>query len=63
VITTLSDEEVQGELLMVHLNIFAPEDKPLTSVAGLFAFEKVPVPDTTLHVPVPDVGLFAPKVV
>ena len=42
---------VQGPLLTSHWKIFSPTVRPLTEVPGSFAFAKIPVPCTRLHVP------------
>jgi hypothetical protein len=49
-------------LLTVHLNTFAPIPKPVTDDVGLVALVIVPVPLTSVHVPVPTVGVFPDKV-
>lgn len=41
-----------GPLFKVHWNTLVPMDKPLTPLVGLPALLKVPVPLTTVHVPV-----------
>ena len=53
-----SVEFVQAPLLIVHLNVaLAPTVKPVNVVVGEEAVVIVAVPDTTLHVPVPVVGV------
>ena len=47
-------------MLMVHLNVaLAPTVSPVIVVVGLLAVVIVAVPDTTVHVPVPVVGVLA----
>ena len=41
-----------GPLFKVHWKVLVPTDKPLTPLVGLLASAKVPVPKTTVHVPV-----------
>ena len=48
-------------MFSVQRKVFGPFDKPLTDEVGLFAFANVPVPPTTVHVPVPEVGVFPAK--
>ena len=56
------DEQVPAEVI-VHCKILFPNDKPETAVVGLLEFVKTAEPDTTLHEPVPVVGVFAANVV
>ena len=50
--TLIVTSEKHDKSEAVHLNTLAPTERPLTIVFG-FVFEtKVPVPETTLHVPV-----------
>ena len=63
-ITTSSVELVQPPLLMVHLRVaLAPTTKPVNPLVGEEAVVIVAVPDTTVQVPVPVVGVLPAKVV
>lgn len=63
VTTTSSVLFGQLALAIVHLNVMAaPTVNPVTVVLGLFAAVIVPVPLTTVHVPVPTPALLAPIV-
>ena len=63
VITTSSVEGVQGELDIVHRRVAVPGTaKPVTPEVGELGVVIVAVPETTLHVPVPTVGVFPAKV-
>ena len=62
VITTSSVEGVQGGLEIVHRKMAVPP-KPVTPEVGEVRVVMVAVPDTTLHAPVPTVGVLAAKVV
>ena len=64
VITTSSVEGVQGELEIVQRRVAVPGTaKPVTPEVGEEEVVMVAVPDTTLHAPVPTVGVLAAKVV
>ena len=56
------DEQVPAEVI-VHCKILFPKDKPEIVVVGLLEFVNTAEPDTTLHEPVPVVGVFVAKVV
>src|SRR5689334_21348721 len=61
--TTSSDEEVQGELEIVHRKVAVPGTaNPVTPEVGEAGLEIVAVPETTVHKPVPDVGVLPAKV-
>ena len=62
VIVELVLEQVPAEVIL-HCKILFPNDNPETVVVGLLEFVKTAEPDTTLHEPVPVVGVFAAKVV
>jgi hypothetical protein len=62
VIVTLSEEGGQAPLAIVQRSTFAPALNPVTVVFGSFEFANEPEPLTTLHVPIPTVGVFAAKV-
>ena len=63
VITTSSVEGVQGELEIVQRRVAVPGTaKPVTPDVGELGVVIVAVPETTLHVPVPTVGVFPAKV-
>ncbi len=58
-----SVEFVQAPLLIVHLNVtLAPTVKPVMVVVGELAVVIVAVPLTTVHAPVPVVGVLAASV-
>lgn len=64
VIVTVADEAVQGELEIVQLTMIGPPPPVWVKVAfGVVAFGlNVPVPPpTTLHIPVPLIGMFPPS--
>ena len=65
VIITSSVEGVQGGLEIVHRKVAVPGTaKPVASELGeVGVVVMVAVPDTTLHAPVPTVGVLAAKVV
>ena len=64
VIITSSVEGVQGGLEIVHRKVAVPGTaKPVTPEVGEVEVVMVAVPDTTLHAPVPTVGVLAAKVV
>ena len=56
-------EGAHTPLLIVHLNMLGPYPKPVTPEAGLFGVVIVPVPLTSVHRPVPTVGVFPANVV
>jgi len=63
VIITSSVEGVQGGLEIVHRKVAVPGTaKPVTPEVGEEGVVMVAVPDTTLHAPVPIVGVFPAKV-
>ena len=50
---------VHGPLVIVHLNVDeAPGVKPVTVVVGLDGLVMVPVPEISVQLPVPTVGVF-----
>ncbi len=53
---------VQPEPLIVHLNVFAPTPNPVTADVGLVGVVNVAAPVTTVHNPVPLVGVFPARV-
>jgi hypothetical protein len=53
----------QLPLLMVHTKIFWPVPNPFTEVVGEFALVKVPVPETSVHIPLPVAGTFAERLI
>jgi hypothetical protein len=59
---TSSLEAGQAVLLIVHLKTFVPSDNPLTPDAGLAGAVTVPVPEITVHAPVPISGVFPASV-
>jgi hypothetical protein len=55
---------VQAPLVTVQVNVLeAPTVSPVTPEVGLFVVVTVPVPDDTVHSPVPGAGLLPAKVV
>jgi hypothetical protein len=63
VILIVDVEAVQGGLEIVHCKIAVPGTaKPVTPEVGEEGVVMVAVPLTTLHVPVPDVGILPAKV-
>jgi hypothetical protein len=63
VITTSSEEAVQGELVIVHLSVYVLPATPLNVEVALESVVIVPpVPDTIDHAPVPAVGVLPAKV-
>lgn len=57
IITTVSLEEVQGELDIVHTKVFIPALKPVTVDVGLVALVIVPLPFSFVQTPFPVVGV------
>ena len=53
---TSSNEGVQTPFEIVHLITFAPVDNPETEVFARLALAKVPVPEITVHKPLPTEG-------
>ena len=49
-------EEAQTPLLIVHLNVFTPVDKPVTPELGSPGVVTVPEPAITVQLPVPTIG-------
>ena len=62
VMTTSFGESVQMPFDKVHRKVLTPILNPLTVAVGLLIFEKVPLPEITLHVPTPDAGVLAASV-
>ena len=63
VITTSSKESAHGELEIVHRKVAVPGTaNPVTPEVGELGVVMVAVPETTLHAPVPAVGVFPDKV-
>ena len=52
-----SDVAVQGALVMVQRNTFAPTPKPVIPEVGELEVVIVPVPETSVHDPVPTVAV------
>ncbi len=67
-ITTVSDDDGQGELAIVHCSVYTPATLPVgvKVVVGLFTLAnwavEVDGPETTDQVPDPNVGVFAASV-
>ena len=63
-ITTSSVDAEQGELLMVQRNVFVLPAAAVNVVVALMFEPKVPpLPEKTDHVPVPEVGVLAARLV
>jgi hypothetical protein len=62
VITTVSVEDVQGGLLIVHTNLLMPIPKPVNVLVGLEGVVIVPLPLDKVQVPVPTDGAFPANV-
>jgi hypothetical protein len=62
VIVTVDVDDGQGALLIVHMNTFAPTPRPVTVDVGDPGVVMVPVPLTSVQVPVPTVGAFPASV-
>jgi hypothetical protein len=62
VITTSSVDGVHPAPLIVHLKVAEPTTKPVTPDVGLVGVVTVAVPDTTVHEPVPLVGVLPANV-
>ena len=58
-IVTFELEEAQGELEIVHANTVFPKPKPVMLVVGESEFVIVPLPETSVHTPVPTTGVLA----
>ena len=56
---TFETEGAQGELEMVHWKICVPAVKPVIDVVGESELVMTPVPETSVHAPVPTVAVFA----
>jgi hypothetical protein len=62
-VTLTSVNSLPQALETVQRNIFNPLAKPVTVVLGLVLFPKTPLPETTVHKPVPLIGADAVMVV
>lgn len=62
VIVTVVEEEVQGALEMVHWKTLAPAPKAVTPEVDDDGVVIVPIPLTSVHIPVPTTGVFPAKV-
>jgi hypothetical protein len=56
--TTSSKEGGQVPFVIVQRKTFVPTPRPVTGVVGEDGEEIVPVPETSVHVPVPVEGVF-----
>ena len=63
VIVTVEDVAGQGGLVIVHWKTFVPKPKPVTPDVGDVGVVIVPAPLTSVHRPVPIVGVFPANVV
>ena len=55
------DEQVPADVID-HSKMFVPNERFVTVELAAKLFVMIPLPDITLHVPVPVVGVFAAKV-
>ena len=62
VMVTSSEVAVQGALLMVQRNTFAPTPKPVIPEVGELEEVIVPLPETSVHDPVPTVAVLPARV-
>ena len=62
VMITSSVDAVQGELLIVHLKVFAPTPNAVMADVGLVGVVNVADPVTTVHNPVPLVAVLPARV-
>ena len=60
---TSSNEGVQTPFEIVHLKVLVPVDNPETEVFERLALAKVPVPEMTVHTPLPTVDALPSSVV
>jgi hypothetical protein len=60
--TIVSLEVGHVPLLIVHTNVLLPTLRPVTPEEGLEGEVTAPPPPITLHVPVPDAGVFPASV-
>jgi hypothetical protein len=56
---TLELDGTQGALEIVHAKILVPNPRPVMLVVGESELVIVPIPETKVHTPVPDVAVFA----
>ena len=59
---TVSRVVEQTPLLIIHSKLLTPMVSPVTPEVGLLGVETDPVPLTTVHEPVPTVGVFPARV-
>lgn len=57
-----SSSEVQGALVIVHLNVLAPTPRAVRPEVGDVGVVIVPDPDIKVHNPVPTAGVFPARV-
>ena len=57
-IVTWSDEDGHVPLEIVHWKTFAPTVRPVTAEVAEFGLMIVPVPEISVHTPVPTAGTF-----
>jgi hypothetical protein len=62
VIVTVEEEGGQGALEIVHWNTLGPTPNPVTPEFGEDGVVIVPAPLTSVHAPVPAVGVFPASV-
>ena len=63
VMMTSSVEGVQTPLEIVHRKVFAPTPSAVSPDVGEVGVVMVPLPEISVHIPVPTVGVFAARVV
>ena len=61
-IVTVSPDAGQDALVMVHTNVFAPMDNPVTPEVGELGVVTDALPMMTVHTPDPTVGVLAARV-
>ena len=62
VMMTVSLEAGQVAFVIVHTNVFAPTDNPVTPEVGELGVVTVELPAMTVHAPVPTDGVFPARV-
>ena len=62
VIITVSEDDAQGELEIVHLKLLAPTPKAVNPEVAEAGVVMVPVPEINVHKPVPTTGILPARV-